>query len=512
MFNNLTRRDFLRWTGNAAGVALLAACTVPAPPSAPGTGPTDSPPVSEPPVIRYAGMESMAVGVERYLRPWLETNGYGWERITFLGPQEVTDKIMQSVATGTYLADMFQMPSNARADVVRAKALHPIPDHVLDAIDFADVLPSIVNTLSWQGRVYALPYDGDIHYYSFRKDLQGDPAIRDAFEARMGFAPNPETGAATWDEWRAIAEYFTGWDWNGDGIDNDYGVACMTQRGDALWWGFFSRATAYAKHPDDPSFFIDVETGDARVNHPGFVRALTEWVEENRTWAPPGGTGFTYDASLNAMNGGRVVQTYNWDAVTTAAASEYSVIRGRQGYGIMPGSHDVYNSREGAWETLDEPNVAPFHAYGGWIIGISTLTDEALLDTLWELAVELAKPEAGLWFVTNLTEVSPYRFTQLEAVDAFVHGPLQLSEAVARNYLDVARATLAHPNAVTDHAFGGWVQYRDALELGVSKALALEAGPQTALDEVAAAFNNISERMGGRERQAELYRLTLGLA
>ena len=158
------------------------------------------------------------------------------------------------------------------------------------------------------------------------------------------------------------------------------------------------------------------------------------------------------------------------------------------------------------------PNVAPFHAYGGWIIGVSTLTDEALLDTIWDLAVELAKPEAGLWFVTNLTEVSPYRFTQLEAVDAFVHGPLQLSEDVARNYLDVARATLAHPNAVTDHAFGGWVQYRDALELGVSRAMALEADPQTALDEVAAAFNNIGERMGGRERQAELYRLTLGLA
>ncbi len=512
MFRMLTRRDFLHWAGSSAmGTVLLAACTAATPPSAPETGRTEAPPKSQPRVIRYAGMESMAVGVERYLMPWIQANGYAWERITFLGPQEVTDKIMQSVATGTYLADMFQMPSNARADVIRAQALHPIPEHVLGAIDFDDVLPSIVNTLSWQDQVYALPYDGDIHYYSFRKDLFRDAGISDAFEAAMGFALNPDTGAITWDEWRAIAAYFTGWDWNGDGVDNDYGIACMTQRGDALWWGFFSRATAYAKHPHDPSFFIDVTTGEARVNHPGFVRALTEWVEENHTWAPPGGTGFTYDASLNAMNGGRVVQTYNWDAVTTAAASAHSVIRDRQGYGLMPGSFDVYNSREGAWETWEEPNLAPFHAYGGWIIGISTLVDEALLDTIWEMAVELAKPEAGLWFVTNLTEVSPYRFSQLEAVDAFVHGPLQLSEEVAQDYLEVARTTLAHPNAVTDHAFGGWVQYRDALELGVSRALALEVDPQTALDEVAAAFNAISDRMGGRERQAELYRLTLGI-
>ena len=62
---------------------------------------------------------------------------------------------------------------------------------MLDTIDFADVLPSIVNTLSWQGRVYALPYDGDIHYYSYRKDLLGDPAIRDAFEAPDGLRPQP---------------------------------------------------------------------------------------------------------------------------------------------------------------------------------------------------------------------------------------------------------------------------------------------------------------------------------
>ena len=74
----------------------------------------------------------------------------------------------------------------------------------------------------------------------------------------------------------------------------------------------------------------------------------------------------------------------------------------------------------------------------------------------------------------------------------------------------MASATLAHPNAVTDDALGGWVQYRDALELDESRALAQKADPQTVLDEVAAAFNNISECMGGREQQAELYRLTLG--
>lgn len=506
MRRNVTRRDFLRLAGGTAGVAALAACTT-AVPAAPGT---DMAADAEPVVIRYAGLEGMGAGVERFLAPWIEEQGYGWERGSF-GQQELTDKIMQSVATNTYLADVFQFPSNARADVINAQALYPIPEHVLDAINFDDVIPSIVNTLSWSGQVYALPYDGDIHYYSFRKDLFADPEVSANFEAANGFALNPDTGAQTWDEWRAIAEYFTGNDWNGNGEEDDYGIACMNKRGDTLWWGFNSRATAYAKHPSDPSYFIDIDTGEARVNNPGFVRALTEWVEENQNWAPPGGTGFTYGDSLNAMNGGRVVQTYNWDAVTTAAAGEFSVIAGLQGYNTLPGSYEVYDHKNGGWESFEEPSVAPFHAFGGWVIAVSALTDDSVIEHVWDMTIQLTKPESGLWFVTNLTGASPYRFSQLEAVDEFANGPLQLGEEVARDYLDAAKATLDHPNAVTDQAFGGWVQYRDALELGVSKALANEADPQTALDEVAAAFDEISDRMGGKQRQAELYRLTLGM-
>ena len=38
---------------------------------------------------------------------------------------------MQSVATDTYLADIFQFPSNARADVISANALQEIPQEML---------------------------------------------------------------------------------------------------------------------------------------------------------------------------------------------------------------------------------------------------------------------------------------------------------------------------------------------------------------------------------------------
>ena len=64
---------------------------------------------------------------------------------------------------------------------------------------------------------------------------------------------------------------------------------------------------------------------------------------------------------------------------------------------------------------------------------------------------------------------------------------------------------------MTDLAVLGWVQYRASLELAVAKALAGEMSPQEALDEAKAAFDEVSERMGGKKRQAEIYRRTLGL-
>ena len=512
MVTKLSRRVFLR-SASLVGVGLLAACAPKVVKETVIVEKVVTQVVAKPsPVtVRYAGLESMGSRIEEFIQPWLEETGNKFERGVF-GQQELTDKIMQSVATGTHLSDVLQFPSNARGDIIGAGALLPISEIMLENIDFEeDVLPSIKRTVSWEGKVYALPYDGDIHYLAFRKDLFADPENNSKFKGKYGYDLDPKDGAKTWEEWRNIGEFFTGWDWNENGKEDDFGLACMTKRGDTGWWGFNSRATAYAKHPKDPGYFFDIDSGEARLNTPGFVRALTEWAEENQKWAPPGGINFTYPDSSNAMNGGRVAQTYNWDAVSGSVNPETSIIKGLQGYNMLPGSTQVYNAKEGGWEEFAQVSNAPYHAFGGWVIAVLVSTDKDKLDTIWDMLTHVSKPESSLWFVTNPTGCSPYRYSHLEAVDEFATGPLKLGEETARDYLEAAKDTLAHPNFVTDLAVLGWVQYRDVLELAVAKALANEMTAQEALDEAKDGFDEISERMGGKKRQAEIYRRTLGL-
>src|SRR4029453_17456352 len=69
-------------------------------------------------------------------------------------------------------------------------------------------------------------------------------------------------------------------------------------------WGGFgfyflgSRATAYAKHPDDKAWLFDVDTMKPRINNPAWVRAIQDVLDAlpsapaDQLNADPGTTGF----------------------------------------------------------------------------------------------------------------------------------------------------------------------------------------------------------------------------
>jgi multiple sugar transport system substrate-binding protein len=500
--SQFSRRQFLKYAGGAVAGAALT--------NVPIFGQRSGLRIARaqnPVTITYIGRPGMTEPVQEQLQPWLEQTGHRLEIVQF-GMQEISDKIMQSAVTGTFLADVYQFPSQIRADVISAGAIAEVPQSVIDAIDFDDILPGFARTLTWDNKLYALPYDGDIHYVNYRRDVLSNPEFNELFRSQYGY-DLPANGAQTWEQWRNISEFFTGFDWNGNNEADDYGLSVLSNRGGFLWWGFFSRATAYSKHPDDPGFFFDLITGDARINNPGFVRALEEFAQETQEWAPPGGTNTDYGAMWGAMISGRVVQSYSWDGVAMDS-SEGSVVSGKQGFSMLPGSTDVYNAQTGQWDQFSEPSFAPFHAFGGWSFAVSSQSNPEVAAAAWDMLAYLTAPENALWFVTHPTGASPYRESQFANPEAFSEG-LNISLETAQGYLEASRATLSHPNAVIDLAIPGFNQYRDALELGVSQVLANELGAQEALDQVAAAWEEVSDRMGGKELQAQLYARTLGL-
>ena len=111
----------------------------------------------------------------------------------------------------------------------------------------------------------------------------------------------------------------------------------------------------------------------------------------------------------------------------------------------------------------------------------------------------MARPEmVKKLAVTPDTGINPSRFSQFEDVQMWIDAGFD--EAGAEDYLDAVQNTINHPNAVLDLRIRGSAEYLNVLDVEVSRALASEITAQEALDNVAAQWNEITDRLGRDEQ------------
>lgn len=414
---------------------------------------------------------------------------------------ELNDKVLTAIATDTFLADIINVGSNLGGELMGGGAVLPVPDWAKARVQWENVMSIFrEQALSWGGVAHGMPWDGDILTYFYRADLFAKYA--DKFAAETGGSLGP---AASWDDYATIARFFTGWDWNQDGRD-DFGMVELPMRGNQGWNGFMTRAAGYAKAPGDPGFFFDPETMEPRINNPGFVKALEDWKAATE-YGPPGMLTFGWIENAQTFVAGHAAQNIQWgDIGPLSHDPSMSVIAGKVGYGMAPGASQYWDPAKNDWVTPGEPNRAPFLGFGGWINVIPTATRNAA--AAFDLAAFLGSPEVlNEAAITGGTGVNPSLVSQLQP-DLWVAAGWTNDEAQA--YVGAIRAALEHPNAVFDMRLPGFPEYRDAVELAVSEALAGLAEPEAALDKAAETWREITDRLGHAE-QRRLYRAALGL-
>ncbi len=77
-------------------------------------------------------------------------------------------------------------------------------------------------------------------------------------------------------------------------------------------------------------------------------------------------------------------------------------------------------------------------------------------------------------------------------------------------YLDAQLNSLNAPNVALDLRIPGHFAYTQALEVQLTRALNFEISPQEALNNVAKAWNALTDRFG-RDQQRAAYRASMGL-
>ncbi|SSC65125.1 extracellular solute-binding protein [Ciceribacter selenitireducens] len=366
--------------------------------------------------------------------------------------------------------------------------LAPVPDAYRDSTGMKDVTRNYTDVAKWGDQMVQYPIDGDRHYLKYRADMFENPEMQAKFKEATG---RDLTVPATWEEYNEVAKVFSGWDWDGDGNPN-FGSAEVAKRDDLMFSAFISRAAPYAKNPNvKGGFFFDLETMEPLINSPGFVRGLELFVAASKDWAP-GGANFGLGDEIFAFGGGQSLMSYSWDDAFVQAQQADSPIRNKVAAAPLPGAREVWNRTTKQWDKFEEPNRAPYITWG-WTSAVSAKSNnqDMAFDYLCFFSNEantLSDLQVGRF------GVNPYRTSHFDP--ALWTDKLGWDADLAKSYVETLSGMDTSQNRVFDLRVPGVNQFMTSMATGVASAIAGQATPQAALDQVAKEWKDIVDRIG----------------
>lgn len=440
--------------------------------------------------------------VKTHRDQWTEMTG-GEVEVVEIPYANLFEKIMTSFTTRTHAYDIIIYLAVWAGDIMGGGHVLPFTDYVKTDPTWDDIQPAWKDAiLNWEGVTYAYPLDGARTMLYYRKDLIENPEYKKQFRSKYGYALAPPK---TWEEYRDIAEFANGWDWDGDG-EIEYGVLEVMARNSQTTWWLFNRSAAYSCLPGQKgALFFDLEDMTPLINGPGHVKGLENFVEI-RNFAPPGSLNYSVGEVRNGLAAGEAALCIDWeDPGQFVNDPEQSKVVGKVGYAMLPGAKRVWNYKTKRWEDHPEINGATYMAAGGWIASITKTCKNP--DAAFDLIKFLASPEISLIDVqTSGTGYNPYRYSHFENIQSWI----DFGYSEPEKYLDVIQKSAEHPNVQPDLRIPGSARYWDVLELWITRALAGEVSPKQALDNAAKEWDQITDDLG-RDQQLQYYRASLGM-
>ncbi|PZQ99551.1 MAG: sugar ABC transporter substrate-binding protein [Cereibacter sphaeroides] len=460
----------------------------------------------------FAGVELSFMGLNNqnqhnvlfrgFLKAWEDYTGAKINWID-LAQADYNARLQQSIATGTVDFDIIEMGAPFEGDTAGKGLLSEMPDWVKEQIDMADYVGYLQAPVgTWDGKTYRVSIDGDCHTFSYRKDYFTDEAI----VAATGMSAAPKT----WQEVQAYTKAVKG---QKDPLTGGDAFGYLDPLKGWGGFGFYfleSRATAYAKHPDNKAWLFDPTNMKPYVNNPAFVRAIQDVMDvmadqpADQINADPGTTAFS-----QFLAGTGSALSWWGDVGSNAKTSDSSVVGDVAAFSILPGSDDVYNNTTGAWDKLPSgPNYAPNMAYIGWGVYVMSTVDgdEKKKKAAWSAAAHLGGKDIALWMSAYPSGFQPYRNSQFNYDEWEAAG---YDRAFIENWLGANKDSYNHPNAAIEPRIPGIFQYYSIAEDELAKGFSGQyKSAQETADAIAAAWEKITDQIG-RENQIKLYAASL---
>ncbi|MCK4804257.1 MAG: extracellular solute-binding protein, partial [Spirochaetes bacterium] len=182
--------------------------------------------------------------------------------------------------------------------------------------------------------------------------------------------------------------------------------------------------------------------------------------------------------------------------------SDVSIVEGKLGYALPPGSKEYWDWRSNKWVKTDKVNRAPVHCFNGWSWYITSTTKYP--DLAWSFIDFMLSPEiSSLDVASPDSGFQPWRLSHSQNLQSWVDNGWDLQDA--KDYIQNTLDVTDHPNSVIDARIPGASNYFEAIyEPYMTTILSGESTAQEALDQVAKEWDALTERLG-RDSQVDFY-------
>ena len=504
---------------------LLTACgspatatEAPAAPAAPAA--TVAPAATEAPAMTEAPAGKMYDGVEINI-------------LTFVGPQvaeplqrrgpdftaltgakvniitvpnsELYQKVLTDAVSGTNAYDGYLFAPSWIVDFAPAGLIEDLTPYVAKdtALEWTDVAPFFRDFNSYDGKVYSIPVDGDMHMVYYRID-----SLKDA-----GLEP-----PKTWDDYLTVAKALNGKDLNGDGTP-DYGSCISKAPAQQSYWWIWSIAAPYIQSKGSSQGpFFNTKDMTPLVNNDAFKRAL-EVYKETGLYGPPDETNQGVGDSRGLFLAGRCALTMDWgDIGPLAIDAANSKVVDKTGAIENPGSREVLDWDTGKLVACDATtcpyaqdgvNHAPFASFGGWAGAVNAAVDQQKKDATYAFFSYMSQPaQSNKDVVVGKTGYNPFRISQFQNKQAWLDAGF--SQAAADSYLSGIEQSLNDPNMAADLRIPKNHEY---IQVELDRILSEYIAGDLTTDETAQQLYDSWEAItndAGRDAQLTFYKGTLG--
>jgi multiple sugar transport system substrate-binding protein len=450
---------------------------------------------------------------------WEELSG-GTLDIALTPITDLYAKMMLDLRQGTGLYDAIMVGAFFYGDLVAGDYMIPVDDY-MQSDEYPQwtyaSMPESLRTLHHWGDVgYGVLNDADGQVLYYRRDVLNDPSWQEQFKAETG--KDMQVPPPTWQHLLDIAQFFAGKNWDDNDPDPDHGMVLHLKVGEQGHYHFQSLSAPFAITPGEEVdqyhnvYWFDPTDMKPLINSPGHVRAL-EFLQELHKTGPAAQVGWSLGEAWDYFLRGKSVFVFSWGDVGSLCQDESrSKIKGVCASAVLPSSEEYWDHEQQAWSQTNERQLVGNTTGGSWHGVVSAFSAEP--DAAYSFLSLMAIKPVSIWNAQNgWTGVDPgytYQFLEPEG-EAKLEDYLKAGwdEADVKDYLRAYFENFTAPTMLTYLRIEGAPEYWDIMDKNLSAAMSGEKSAQQALDDTAAAWEEITDRLG-RDKVLQQYQEAIG--